>query len=65
MEMGQWPMMLKINNCAVAFIFWFSVDIKKLLTHSISPIVVVAAGLIIIYDFLLSRRRGLFSTTST
>jgi len=31
-------------------IFLFLVDIKKLLTHSISPII-IAEGLILIYDF--------------
>jgi len=40
----------------------FLVDIKKLLTHSISPII-IAEGLILIYEFLLSRPRGLSSTT--
>jgi len=42
--------------------FLFIVDIKKLLTHSISPIIIVG-GLILTYDFLLSRPRGLSSTT--
>jgi len=40
----------------------FLVDIKKLLTHSTRPII-TAGGLILIYDFLLSRPRGLSSTT--
>jgi len=34
--------------------FSFLVDIKQLLTHSISPII-IAGGLILICDFLLSR----------
>jgi len=42
-------------------IFLFLVDIKKLLTHSISPII-KARSLISTYDFLLSRPRGLSST---
>jgi len=50
------------NNCAVAAIFLFLVDIKKLLTHQVSPII-IAGGLILTYDFLLSRLRGLSSTT--
>ena len=44
-------------NCAVACIFSFLVDIKELLTHSSSPII-IAGGLILIYDFLLTRLRG-------
>jgi len=40
----------------------FLVDIKKLLTHSIRPII-IAGDLILIYDFLLSRPRGFSSTT--
>jgi len=40
----------------------FLVDIKKLLIHSVSPII-IAEGLILIYEFLLSRPRGLSSTT--
>ena len=40
-----------------------TVDIKKLLTYSISPII-IARGLILIYDFfLLPRTRRLSSTT--
>jgi len=31
--------------------FLFLVDIKKLLTHSIGPSIVIAGGLILIYDF--------------
>ena len=73
---SQWPIdpWRKWNNCAVACNFkyttysntlhrtLFLVDIKKLLTHSIRPIM-IAGGLILIYDFLFSRPRGLSSTT--
>jgi len=50
------------NPHAVACIFLFLVDIKKLLTHPVSPII-IAGGLILIYEFLLSRPRGWSSTT--
>ena len=43
-------------------IFMFLVGIKKLLTHSISPIF-ITGGFILIYDVLLSRRRWLSNTT--
>ena len=42
--------------------FLFLVDIKKMPTHSISPII-IAGGLILIYNFLPSRLKGLSSTT--
>jgi len=59
---SQWPIDPWWNNCAVACNFkyttysntiqrtLFLVDIKKLLTHSIRPII-IAGGLILIYDF--------------
>jgi len=73
---SQWPIdpRWKWNNCAVACNFkyntysntlqrtLFLADIKKLITHSIRPII-IAGGLILIYDFLLSWPRGLSSTT--
>ena len=71
---SQWHIDPWWNNCAVACNFkyttysntlqrtLFLVDIKKLLTHSTRPII-IAGGLILIYDFLLSRPRGLSSTT--
>jgi len=71
---SQWPIDAWWNNCTVACSFkyttysntlqrtLFLVDIKKLLTHSTRPII-IAGGLILIYDFLLSRPRGLSSTT--
>jgi len=46
------------NHCN----FLFLVDIKKLRTHSITPII-IAGGLTLTYDFLLLRPRGLSSTT--
>jgi len=47
----HWPIdPLWRNNCAIACNFLFWVDIKKLLTHSISPII-IAGGLILIYVF--------------
>jgi len=42
------------NNLAVACIFLFLVEIKNLLTHSISSIV-IARGLILIHDFFCSQ----------
>ena len=42
--------------------FLFLADNKKMLTHSIRPII-IAGCLIVIHDFLLSRPRGLSSTT--
>ena len=39
----------------------FVLDIKKLFTHSVSPII-IRGGLIVIYDFLLSRPRALSSS---
>jgi len=71
---SQWPIDPWWNNCAVACNFkyttysntlqrtLFLADIKKLLTHSVRPII-IAGGLILIYDFLLSGPRGLSSTT--
>jgi len=64
MEMGQrvmgqcqWPIdPWSRNNCKTVCIFLFLVDIEKLLTHSISPII-IAGGLISIYDFFCSRDR--------
>jgi len=63
-----------MNNCAVACNFQYTaysntlqrtlflVDVKKLLTHSSRPIS-IDGGLILIYDFLLSRPRALSSAT--
>jgi len=59
---SQWPTDPWWNNCAVACNFkyitysdtiqrtLFLIDIKKLLTHSIRPII-IAGGLMLIYDF--------------
>jgi len=71
MEMGQWGMghcQWPIdpwwwNKCAAACNFLFLVDIKKLLTHPSSPTIIITGGLILIHDILLSRLRGLSSTT--
>ena len=69
---SQWPIDPWWNNCAVSCNFkyttysntlqrtLFLVDIQKLLTH----LIIIAAGLILINDFLLSRPRGLSSTTT-
>jgi len=47
----QWPIdPWWWNNCAVACNFLFLVDINKLLTHSISPLI-IAGDLILTYDF--------------
>ena len=56
----HWPMMMKLLRSSLHLLFL--VDVKKLLTHSICPII-IAGGLILIYDFLLSRPRGLSTTT--
>jgi len=45
------------NNCAVACNFLFVVDITKLLTQSIGPII-IAGGLILIYHFCSQDQQG-------
>ena len=54
------PIMMEQQRTRLQFLLL--VDIKKLLTHSISPII-IAEGLILVYDFLASRPRRLSSTT--
>jgi len=59
----QWPIdPWWWNNCVVSCNFLFLVDIKKMPTYSVSP-VIIAVGLILIYNFLPSRLKGLSSTT--
>jgi len=53
----QWPIdPWWWNNCAVACNCLFFVDVQKLPTQSVSPIV-IAGGLILIYDFFCSQDR--------
>jgi len=66
MSHSQWPIDPWWNNCAVACNFkyttysntlqrtLFLADIKKLLSHSIKPII-IAGGLILIYDYFALR----------
>ena len=51
--MGQWVMRHGSNGSPFldACIFLFSVDVKKLLTHSLSQSFFSAGGLILIHDF--------------
>jgi len=64
LPVNHWPMMMKyLCSRLVACNFLFLVDFKKLLTHSNSHPIITAGGLILIYDVLLSRSRGLSSTT--
>ena len=54
------PIMMEQQRTRLQFLLL--VDIEKLLTHSISPII-IAEGLILIYDFFALKTSGVSSTT--